>query len=216
MTSKVGPTSPTSGPPPTSTALSMAGDPFFKHPEMYLLGLWNVFVQSKVGPTSPTSGPPPTSTALSMARDLFCYKFLLYLLGLWNVFFWDRPPTVHQHQLLLVSGAPYKITLLILNICSWQNYIRHVATNTYEEDKARKIFMKIILVGRDGTQKPTGQWSYPFPAVDGGGRGRLALLLFSFTAFVESNEENEKNNEGKLATLFCCISIIFLLRRRKK
>ena len=62
--------------------------------------------------------------------------------------------------------------------------------------KAANIYMKIILVGRSGTQKPTGQWSYPFPAHDGGRRGSLALLLFSFTASVESNGgEDEKENK---------------------
>ena len=57
--------------------------------------------------------------------------------------------------------------------------------------------MEIILVGRDGTQKLTGQWSYPFPVHDGEAGGRLALLLFSFTASVESNDEEDekKNNE---------------------
>ena len=52
--------------------------------------------------------------------------------------------------------------------------------------------MEIILVGGDGTQKLTGQWSYPFPAHDGEGGGRLALLLFSFTASVESNDEEDE------------------------
>ena len=58
--------------------------------------------------------------------------------------------------------------------------------------------MKIILVGRDGTQKLTGQWSNPFPAHDGGKGGgeRLALLLFGFTTSVECNdEEDEKKND---------------------
>ena len=64
--------------------------------------------------------------------------------------------------------------------------------------KAANIYMKIILVGRDGTQKPTGQWSYPFPAHDGGGRGSLALLLFSFTAFLECNDgEDEKKTMSR-------------------
>lgn len=69
--------------------------------------------------------------------------------------------------------------------------------------------MEIILVGRDGTQKLTGQWSYPFPAHDGEAGGRLALLLFSFTASVESNDEEDekKTMRGKDANEFGCTSI---------
>ena len=79
----------------------------------------------------------------------------------------------------------------------WHGWLRELSS-----------IQKKVFLGHpsgDGTQKLTGQWSYPFPAHDGEAGGRLALLLFSFTASVESNdEENKKKQRGRYISLLCC------------